>query len=270
MHFYFYLCLSTIISFGYSCIITLKLFEINHPNEYNNLKFKMLLILLRIHVFGQALFLYIKNTLCNTFLKETPKIKYNITFINKGIEVFNIKTDDFDLIQKNNIEYDIILYHVNLSSSKNSTNSCEEVYFFTKSFIETQDFFNNIKKSGVKLLAPQIKLEKVTIPIKFKDEINIFYEGNLLFWKNFAKWYITYINPLDNSDIIDMSKYSISFIDNQMNTIELNHNEMIVFNQENYDMIKEENVHGDDHDDDDECNTDDLIEEYENENIIAL
>jgi hypothetical protein len=240
MHFYFYLYLSTLASLCYSFLITLKMLELYYPNEYNNIKIKMFWFFLKISIISNTSYEKIKNTLYNAIYGKKDVIKYNITFINEGIEVDNIKTNDFNLIKTPNSEYEIILYNINLSDDTNNnstqiTNSRECVYFFTDKLVESEDFFKKIKMSSVKLLAPQIHVGNVKIPIKLKD-LTIYYENTILFWNKFATWYLTYIDPLDQNecDDIDLNNYSISFIDDQMNLIRLNKNESILLKEETY------------------------------------
>lgn len=265
-----YLLLTTCISLIYSFYITYKLAKITYPDQINNLKFKI----------GWYLALF--YTLCNKFYNKTKVIlgfslaklnnekKYSITFIENGLDVHNIKTNTINFIKDVLIDYDIILYEFSLEHHDGNMKKC---CIFTTNPIISEDYFKNIKQSNIKFLAPQLHIKNINFPIVFKDTQDIYFQNNILFWNNFAKWYLfsmyDIVNDNNTDDVlkekikiidqIDYLDYYISFINNNMDTITVKSTEHIILNESSYEICKNDVFEGkideiDENDENDENN----------------
>ena len=220
---YFYLITSTLISLSYSVFITLKFVEIVYPVEYENLKYKFGWYSLKIVTISNLIFNKCKTTVYDNFISKAVNDKYKVTFIKDGNEIVDYAVND--LIPKVDEEFDIIVY------TKNKT------LFFSDKLI-TDDNFESLKESKFSFLAPQLHLSTKTIPITFLD-YSIYYSTNQLFWYGFAKWYVSSEFCTEKFELGEEDEYYIiSFIDNNMNTIKIKHNEHVILGESDYFIIE--------------------------------
>ena len=235
---YFYLITSTLLSLSYSLVITLKCFEIMYPVEYENLKYKFGWYSLKIMTIGNLFYNKCKSNLYDNFVSKTLNDKYKVTFINKdGNENDYYEVNDLTLIPTNNEEsFNIIAYQF-IDDAKHKT------LFFSDKLITDDNIFQTLKESKYSFLAPQIHLSNKTIPIAFLD-YNIYCSTNKLFWPGFAKWYLTsaFYKEDDNlmlqDHVVNKETYTISFIDNNMNTIKIKHTEHVILGESDYIIIE--------------------------------
>ena len=218
---YFYLITSTLISLSYSSFITLKFFEIIYPVEYENLKYKFGWYSLKLVTISNMIFNKCKETVYDKFPSMSDK--YKVTFIKDGNEIVDYAVND--LTSKFEEEFDIIVY------TKNKT------LFFSDKLI-TDDNFESLKESKFSFLAPQLHLSTKTVPITFLD-YSIYLSTNQLFWYGFAKWYVSSEFCTEKFDLGEEDEYYIiSFIDNNMNTIKIKHNEHVILGESDYFIIE--------------------------------
>ena len=220
---YFYLITSTLISLSYSAFITLKFFEIMYPAEYEIIKYKFGWYSLKLVTISTIIFNKCKGTVYDNFLSMPDN--YKVTFIKDGNEIVDYVVNDLTCIPKFEEEFDIIVYE------KNKT------IFFSDKLI-TDNNFKSLKESNFKFLAPQLHLLNKTIPISFLD-YSIYLSTNQLFWFGFAKWYVSSDFCTEKFDLDEEDEYfTISFIDNNMNTIKIKHNEHVILGESDYFIIE--------------------------------
>ena len=218
---YFYLITSTLISLSYSAFITLKFFEIMYPAEYEIIKYKFGWYSLKLVTISNMFFNKFKETVCDNFVSMPAK--YKVTFIKDGNEIVNYAVNDLN--SKFEDEFDIIVY------AKNKT------LFFSDKLI-TDNNFESLKESKFSFLAPQLHLLNKTIPITFLD-YSIYFSTNQLFWFGFAKWYVSSEFCTEKFELGEEDEYfTISFIDNNMNTIKIKHNEHVILGESDYFIIE--------------------------------
>lgn len=243
---YFYLITSTLLSFSYSVIITFKCFEILYPVEYENLKYKFVWYSLKIMTIGNLFYNKCKATVYDNFISKTENNKYKVTFIKKdGNENEYYAVNDLTLIPTAHEEaFNIISYEF-LNNEKHKT------LFFSNKLITNDNFFESLKESKFSFLAPQLHLLNKTIPISFSD-YTIYCSTNQLFWAGFAKWYLNsaFYKDDDKLKLLHGDKeenYTISFIDNNMNTVKIKHNEHVILEESDYIIIEaiEKDLHDD-------------------------
>jgi hypothetical protein len=199
-----------------------------YPVEYENLKYNFGWYSLKIATIGNLFYNKCTSMIKNNFVLKTENNKYKVTFINDGTEIIDYVLDDLKLIQNLDEPFEIIAYEFFMNMKK--------ILFFSNKLITDDTFVESLKESKFTFLAPQIHLSNKTIPIVFSD-YNIYISENQLFWPGFAKWYLSSAF-CNEKQLEDEENYTISFIDNNMNTVKIKDNEHVILGESNYIIIE--------------------------------
>jgi hypothetical protein len=176
-------------------------------------------------------------TKLNMYVKKIYKIKnyfystnddmLDIYFISNGCKVHNISNKNDDLC--NIPTYDFICYEVDKED--------EHKYLVVRDNIskELLSKVEDIEKSNVRFLAPQIIIDKSTTLIDFTQ--NIYLINNKIFSRPFITWYM---DAFHKSFLDNKQEYSIRFFDNKMDFIQMNSEQCVILGKDTYEIVKYE------------------------------
>jgi hypothetical protein len=233
---YFYIALSSLLSILFTFLITQQWVE----TEYERFKYL-------IGWYGIKAY-----TKINMYVKKIYKIKHyfydindssiDIHFISNGEEVLKISNNDSDLCKIN--AYDFVFYELD--------NDDEPKYMVIRDKISKDLSINieDIEKSNVRFLAPQVIIDNSQILIEFPQ--NIYLVGNKLFSRPFISWYMKTVKDY----LIDNKEYSIRFFDNKMDFIEITSDQSIILGKDTYEIVNYERASDAESDAHDESETD--------------
>ena len=218
---YFFIALSTVSSILFTFLFLRQWFN----PEYESLKYI-------IGWYGVKTY-----TKVNMYVKKIYKIKkyfystnddiLDIYFISNGCKVHNISNKNDDLC--NIPTYDFICYEVDKED--------ERKYLVVRDNISKELLSNveDIEKSNVRFLAPQIIIDKSTTLIDFTQ--NIYLINNKIFSRPFITWYM---DAFHKSFLDNKQEYSIRFFDNKMDFIQMNSEQCIILGKDTYEIVKYE------------------------------
>jgi hypothetical protein len=215
---YYYIAVSTLSSILFTFLITRQWFE----PEYNSFKYI-------IGWYGLKTY-----TKMNKYVKKIYKIKnyfypmnddiFDIHFISNGHEVVKISNKDIDLCKIKT--YDFIFYEFYKEDEP------KYMVIRDKASNEFSISVEDIEKSNVRFLAPQIIIDKVQTLIDFNQ--NIYLVNNKLFSRPFITWYMKSYHDilLENTQ-----EYSIRFFDNNMDFIQINSEQCVILGKDTYEIV---------------------------------
>ena len=218
---YFFIALSTLSSILYTFLF---LRQWDNP-DYETLKYI-------IGWYGLKAY-----TKVNMYVKKIYKIKnyfydrtdssVDIHFISNGQEVLKISKSDSDLCKINT--YDFIFYELDKED--------EPKFMVIRDQISKELALNieEIEKSNVRFLAPQIIIDKSNKLIDFTQ--NIYLINNKIFSRPFITWYM---DAFHNYFLDNKQEYSIRFFDNKMDFIEMNSEQCVILGKDTYEIVKYE------------------------------
>ena len=173
-------------------------------------------------------------TKINMYVKKIYKIKHyfystnddilNIYFISNGYQVHKTSNINDDL--SNIPTYEFICYEVNKED--------EPKYLVVRDKVSNKKG-EDIAKSNVRFLSPQIIINKSTTLIEFTQ--NIYIINNKIFSRPFITWYM---NAFHDTVVDNKQDYSIKFFDNKMDFIEITSEQCIVLGKDTYEIVKYE------------------------------
>ena len=131
---------------------------------------------------------------------------------------------------------------------ENSETNMEWKHYVLR-FSSIQEINDNFTFSNIKFLSIEIKLnDKDVFAIDFKKE-NYYIKYNVLFDKTFCEYWL---HEKYNIDLQDTDNYIVSFIDHKMNYIEVNKDEGVLIDVDDYSIIKSKLLSPDSEEDVDE------------------
>lgn len=219
------------ISLALSFVFTYKWFKIMYPaqlhiiiNKLEEVTYKVGWYSLKIYTIGQRAVKETKKCVKKYILPLIKLEEDNLFFLLAGGITF--KTNHKELLRSDMPYYDLIIYIID-------SPTYDEKYMIICNQI--QHINNNVEKSNVKLLSPQIKLNGNLIPLVFENNENIYLTNNILFDKIFISWYLSTTQDIQ---LKDTDNYSIHFIDHNMEFVELMKDKKIVLDKDDYRIIE--------------------------------
>ena len=227
---YYFIALSTFSSVLFAFLIARQWFE----PEYDTIKYL-------IGWYGLKAY-----TKINKHVKKIYKIKQyiydindntiDINFISNGEEVLKLSNNDLDLCKIKT--YDFIFYEINTED--------DQKYMVIKDKISKN--VEDIEKSNVRFLAPQLTIDKSQTLIEFTQ--NIYLVGNKLFSRPFITWFMS----KNKNILVDSNQeYSIRFLDNNMDFIQINSDQCIILGKDTFEIVKYERASDEDSEADSEA-----------------
>ena len=199
-----------LIKLGWKTLNLLSWFEIHINNIYNKIKN----------------YLPILNKQINN-----PRIK----FIFEGNEINNYEINNSVYTNTFPDKYDFVLYELPLSDKELKYDKHIIRYSVHSDIMEIEyNAQNDFNLLSIQIDIKNNKNKSVTYEINF-GRTNYYIDGNILFDYKFLQWYL---NTFNKVKLAKDDKYTVTFIDNNMNYITLHENEFILINKKNYDIIK--------------------------------
>jgi len=173
----------------------------------------------------------IYNSIPPVFAKQPPKTM--IKFICDGNEITTFSFDEFVKYKnKTNINYDFILCEIPIVKKDN--------YEKYDTYVIRYENINDIMSVEYNSLKC-FELNMIEMKVLTKETYNIdlgrnqyIINGNILFDRKFMKWYL---NMYCNFILDDEDRYTITFIDHNMNYITLQDNCHLLIRKNNYDIV---------------------------------
>jgi hypothetical protein len=214
------------ISIALSFVFTYKWFQYMYPVELRIIQYQLGWYSLKAYTLGQYALKISKTFFKKYILPLVKEEEDNIIFLTNhdDAEKDMVFKTNYNKLQLSKIPYyDLILYTIDAPTyNEKYMIICNQLIYIN----------NNVEKSNVKLLGQQIKLNGTLIPIVFEE--NIYLKNNILFDNLFIKWYLF---TKKNIKLKDTDDYSIHFIDNNMDFVELQKNKYIILDKDNYTIV---------------------------------
>jgi len=210
-----FIILTTLFTIGLTKKIYDFMLTINMNNLYLNLGF---------YGFKAYGYTYIAFQKINKFFKR-KYVNVIITFIKNGNEVKECNIDQLKLYKDTINNYDLILYKdIHTTSDKYRYN----ILRLDKYRISNKYFNYNI--SNVRFADIQIIYKSNKYSVDFSKD-NYYINGNILFDKEFVKWYL---NSAYGILIDDKEEYTCTIMDQNINCICLDSSNKIVLEKDSY------------------------------------
>lgn len=155
----------------------------------------------------------------NPFLKKIFDEIYKTEVINEicqvkpgAIYIKPITTNILDVHFEENEESNFYIFSDNIGAVDKCVN---------RVFLYSQPFNTNYEVSNVKFMLLELKLNGNTYKIELKNEESNYYIVNNIFDKNFFIYYLNNYQVLPTHDLIQMEKFDIKLIDQDVNIKEL-------------------------------------------------
>lgn len=163
----------------------------------------------------------------------------SLIFIKDGKEILKIKTEKYDSIKdSNNDDFDMIFRCIPNEDAN------DEQEYDVKICKKLSDIEDEFVMSNVSFLSPKVQISYIEDDDEFEEYFefddlfsynNLYMEKNELFCYEFIEWYL-----FKNKEFVLKSedKYKVSFIDHNMNVVELSNGETILIEKDDY-IIKD-------------------------------
>ena len=162
-----------------------------------------------------------------------------ITFIGDGHEIVTYSLSEFTNIIKNGkiiLKYDFVLYEIPIIfQDKYDKYDKYTLRYENHIDIMNIEYHNSANTFDLNMIQFTFKKSKDTYKIDFgKNNFNI--DGNILFDRKFIKWYL---NKKHSVILNEDDEYNITFIDHNMNYINLPQYCYIIIDKKNYNIIND-------------------------------
>ena len=230
--------------------ITHKVMSYYYPKETKNITMKTswnaLELCSNFEIYISNVYNKIKLYLPSVFEKKNEPI---ITFVKDGDEIVIYSLSEFINIQRRGkiiLKYDFVLYEIPLPLYDKYDKYI--LRYENHNDIMHLEYQNSVNTFDLNMIQITFKNSGNTYKIDFgRNNFNM--DGNILFDRNFIKWYL---NMHHSYCLDDDDKYDITFIDHNMNSITLPYYCYIIIDKKNYKIINDTSFNSDE-------NIDDLI-----------
>jgi hypothetical protein len=183
----------------------------------------------RVEIKVQQSYAYIRQYFPACNKKEEESF---ITLVKDGEEISKYEFSEFMTLKENIVkdQYDFILYELPMQN-----NSKYETYIMRYNSHEDimKIEYNVLNEFNFNVIRFNFKGVDVTYNINF-DKNQLIVNGNILFDRDFLKWYL---NKYHKAIVQDEDKYTVSFIDHSMNYTILTEDTYIIIKNKGYDIV---------------------------------